>query len=455
MAIDKKISILVEQQFPEFFRSEGPQFVKFLEAYYEWLELNGNVVEATKTLIDNRDIDTTIAEFIGYFQDEFIPSLPQNHLTDNATLVKNAVQFHRSRGSEKSYKFFFKIMYNDNVNFYYPGTDVLRASDGRWVEDTSITVENPDDPLSIFDMEGTQITGFTSGATATVERVINTVVSGLSVYTLTLRSLAGTFVLPETITSTSGSMAVTTSEPVLEDGMYIDTKGFLSSNKFLQDNDFYQDYSYELQSSQFVGKYRNIINKVLHPSGTKLFGSVFSEDTIDLTRIAGTAETEVIITLVNSQLGDALSANNVVDALSKVEYVTLAPTITVAMTEDPVNRWRQLVGTIDIANSSITTVNGTGTMFTDLATLTNEDFVMIRDNINPDSIYDLVSVGDDTTLTIGRDFQFFDVTAGEIYYLRTDDILTDYGLITDGASEFEDYELVSDVATEFDDYEFI
>jgi len=36
--IEKKISNLVELQFPEFFRTDGPQFVLFVKKYFEWLE---------------------------------------------------------------------------------------------------------------------------------------------------------------------------------------------------------------------------------------------------------------------------------------------------------------------------------------------------------------------------------------------------------------------------------
>ncbi len=36
--IEKSISNLVETQFPEFFRTDGPMFVKFVQKYYEWME---------------------------------------------------------------------------------------------------------------------------------------------------------------------------------------------------------------------------------------------------------------------------------------------------------------------------------------------------------------------------------------------------------------------------------
>ena len=35
---DKKVSLLVNRQVPEFVREEYPVFISFLEAYYEFLE---------------------------------------------------------------------------------------------------------------------------------------------------------------------------------------------------------------------------------------------------------------------------------------------------------------------------------------------------------------------------------------------------------------------------------
>ena len=38
IVIDKKVSSLIEGQFPEFLRNEGSEFVDFLQTYYQWLE---------------------------------------------------------------------------------------------------------------------------------------------------------------------------------------------------------------------------------------------------------------------------------------------------------------------------------------------------------------------------------------------------------------------------------
>ena len=57
-----------------------------------------------------------------------------------------------------------------------------------------------------------------------------------------------------------------------ETGLYLDENGQLSSTKKLIDSDFYQDYSYSLIANKQLNDYQEIVFKLLHPVGTKLFG---------------------------------------------------------------------------------------------------------------------------------------------------------------------------------------
>jgi hypothetical protein len=146
MAITKpKISTLVASQLPEFIREDYPTFVAFLQAYYEYLETT------QVDLVTIRDIDKTLDSFIEFFKDEVAPNSPiygfgQDRERFNLSRIKDQ---HLAKGSELSYKFLFRLLFNKNVTIQYPGTQVLRASDGKWIQDVSIfakvNVGNPDD----------------------------------------------------------------------------------------------------------------------------------------------------------------------------------------------------------------------------------------------------------------------------------------------------------------------
>lgn len=160
------ISPLVESQFPSFYREEGPQFITLIKSYYEWLEQSNNALYHARRLLEYRDIDQTVDDFIVYFKEETLKNIQFDVATNKRLLAKNALDFYRSKGTARSVDLFFKLVYAQPAKVYYPGDDVFKLSDNTWkipeyLEVTN-TVYNPD-------FEGKQITGIRSGATAFVE----------------------------------------------------------------------------------------------------------------------------------------------------------------------------------------------------------------------------------------------------------------------------------------------
>jgi hypothetical protein len=68
MSTDKNISALVESQLPSFILEEAPLLAKFIKAYYESLEQDGQVTERSRNLLTYADIDTTTNEFLDWFK---------------------------------------------------------------------------------------------------------------------------------------------------------------------------------------------------------------------------------------------------------------------------------------------------------------------------------------------------------------------------------------------------
>ena len=348
-----KISTLVENHFPEFMRTDGPNFVAFLEAYFEWMEQTGYVVDATKNVLSYRMIDTTLDAYIAYFKEELLHTIPLDILADKALLAKHIKQFYRAKGSEKSFKLLFRILYNDDVDFYYPGTDILRASDGKWVINRTIRVVASD---TVFGMEGFQIVGGNTDAIAIVERVQKFTSDGVEVMDLFLSNIVGTFVSNEIVTSTNGVSALTTSTVTEASGFYQGTDGFLSWDKYLQDNYYYQEFSYVLKTGTFIDTFRDIVKKVVHPSGTAMFGEVLIISELDSTGATINRETiELVIPVTGRaitadtvggpiQLGNVFIANG---SISEYETLTIAETAVVTIGAFGGFRVPQRLGTLD------------------------------------------------------------------------------------------------------------
>lgn len=204
---NSKISNLVASQVPFFVRNDHDTFVKFIEAYYEYLEQSGKVVERGKNLPAYADIDRTVDEFAEHFYNTFINKIPRNILADKALVLKHIKDFYTARGTEKSIAFLLRIMFGDeSTEFYYPKRDILRASDGKWYVEKSVKIEDVrvdgvanTDSTVLSNFVSRKITGNTSNAYAIVERADVYFEGDVLIYELKISNQYKTFRAGETI----------------------------------------------------------------------------------------------------------------------------------------------------------------------------------------------------------------------------------------------------------------
>jgi hypothetical protein len=149
--MEQKTSLLVYNQLPEFVREEHPNFILFLEAYYEFLEKerytngvsqNNNLIEKLKELRNFSDVDYTLEQFEDQFFKTFASTFPKETKVSKEFLIKNILPLYRSKGTIKSFEYLFKILFDEDVQIDYPKQQVLRASDGKWVVENVLRVEN-------------------------------------------------------------------------------------------------------------------------------------------------------------------------------------------------------------------------------------------------------------------------------------------------------------------------
>lgn len=163
-----KISPLIESQFPSFYREEGPQFVAFVKAYYEWLEQTGNPLHHSRNLLNYGDIDSTLDEFLPHYASKYLGGAKAYTIGDQRNLIKHSHDLYQTKGTIQSLKLIFRMLYNEPVDVYYPGDDILRPSDGVWIIPKYIELSVSERALTFV---GKDIQGNLSGARAFVERV--------------------------------------------------------------------------------------------------------------------------------------------------------------------------------------------------------------------------------------------------------------------------------------------
>lgn len=378
------IKNIVKSQLPEFVREQHPLFTDFMIAYYEWMSQNeGTFLKSTFGDVTKKylDIDETVSDFFEYFFKQYLENFPIYLVLDNVTgkklnpktVIKNIKKFYSAKGTEKSYRLIFRILYNSEIQLYYPKNDILRLSDSKWVEKKFVRIRKTNgsdefelkgnyvyqkeditnpfskyvakakvvevkeftlDGIRIVDIEIDDIEGsfeknkniyctLPSGETKKYAKIspllsrIN-ISSGGEYYsenddilfslsnqnikfgvkpkafisrTINLDSNLGAVKqivvddpgfnadifqisgVESELPGASGFSGQTVFDSVfVEKGYYLENSQNLSSNKKIQDNNYYQDYSYVIRTDLVFSEYRDIITKILHPAGFKMFG---------------------------------------------------------------------------------------------------------------------------------------------------------------------------------------
>lgn len=170
------------------------------------MEQEDGTVNTIKNLKDYRDVDYTIEEFEEELYKQFLALIPKDVSFDKNLLLKHVKDLYRARGTEKSIRFLLNALYRIETDFYYPKTDILRVSDGKWFVEKSLKITDvkrngvPDsDPDTLLLFTNSRISGLSSNAGATVERVESFFENGVFVEELRVSSQVNDFEPGETI----------------------------------------------------------------------------------------------------------------------------------------------------------------------------------------------------------------------------------------------------------------
>lgn len=200
------ISNFVTSQSPFFVRNDHPNFIRFIEAYYEYLEQEGKTIQRAKEFRQALDVDNSIDLYTEKLYSQFLSLLPDKTIADKNLLVKHIKDFYRAKGTEKSIEFLLSILYDLETDFYYPKKDILKASDGKWYQEKSlkvfdIQVNNVADSgvFTAKNFSGREVRGASSNATATVESVDVYYENGVVVKELKVSNQVRDFVAGEKI----------------------------------------------------------------------------------------------------------------------------------------------------------------------------------------------------------------------------------------------------------------
>jgi len=200
--LERILAPFIREQFPSFMKENYSKLVLLTKAYYEWLDQNGNVGNVLYGLEDAYDVDQNSEEFYSHFKNTYLSSFPELFAVDTdgnkpnkKTLLKKIRDFYGNKGTESAYRFLFKILYDSDLEFYYPKTDVLKVSDGQWIEPKSIktTLTNGQNLFSANGGQISQYNGTELVATALIDAVVQYQLNGVPICEFFVSGIIGDF----------------------------------------------------------------------------------------------------------------------------------------------------------------------------------------------------------------------------------------------------------------------
>lgn len=186
----RRISTIVESEFPSVYRTEGPMLVALVRAYYEWLESDGQALYHARRLVEYADVDETVDDFLVYIKERYLKGVQLDTATNVRQLVKHSLDLWRSKGTPRAIDLFFRLVYAEGAQVYYPGEDLLRLSSGRWRRPRYLEVT----PRAVnASLVGRQVSGVDSGATAFVESLVRRKIGSRYVEVFYVSAISGSF----------------------------------------------------------------------------------------------------------------------------------------------------------------------------------------------------------------------------------------------------------------------
>ena len=273
------ISSYIDELVPDHVESSFPDLVNFLKTYALYLErinISGFYLNA---LDIQRDIDFVEDELLTELQNEIGIAIPRDFATNPRMFYKRLVEFYKSRGTPESITSFFRMIFDDDVETYFPFVDILNPSDGDWTDQTAAIIADRTvfTPANVITISGTPtvVSGnnddnqpiLLDDHVVFVNNSYQTPVTDYAeqVYSDTTTKYKLTF----TSALSNGDVVRTYAK-----GLFTTANGFLSDKKFLQDSFYYQQFSYVLKTGKNIADWKNSFTRLVHPAGFKFFGEI-------------------------------------------------------------------------------------------------------------------------------------------------------------------------------------
>ena len=124
---------LVKEVLPEYFTSDYPNLITFLESYYDFLDSGDNFGALINDLYTIRDIEAASLKQLDNMFREFAMGMSQSFFKNPREILRNFARFYRVKGTKYSSEGFFRGFFNENVEVVFPKRDIFHLNDSAHV----------------------------------------------------------------------------------------------------------------------------------------------------------------------------------------------------------------------------------------------------------------------------------------------------------------------------------
>lgn len=179
MSTNNTIVPILADKLPEFVKELYPNFVQFMRDYIDWLEQEENFLRIILDWEHNIEPTNNVEPYIDALLKDLGFESGQNLAVDKHLILHLLRDFYLARGSEASFKFLFRALFNEDVSLRYPRDQLLIPSYASYGERHFIftTAVNRDTEqyhaiLNYVRENGGSVRGLSSGVIASIENIV-------------------------------------------------------------------------------------------------------------------------------------------------------------------------------------------------------------------------------------------------------------------------------------------
>lgn len=121
-----------------------------LKAYYEFLNVDGNASDVIANTKHRNGIDEAVDNFLADLQNELGDGFVDYFQADKENVYRHINDFYLAKGSVDSFKYLFRVLFNENVEVYLPSKQVFKASSATWIRTNVFRVDFTESDFNAF-----------------------------------------------------------------------------------------------------------------------------------------------------------------------------------------------------------------------------------------------------------------------------------------------------------------